>query len=166
MPNRNCIIIFGAAVLNNGEASGALRRRVTSALSPTLQLQDNYFLATGGVGKNNFSEAQVMRTLLLQSGIQENKIILDDKSNDTLASIVNCTRILKSGLSFDNIFVCTDEYHIFRCRWLFRMCGIRTKPFTVITGLGPNGIGKWIYYYIREFVAIPYDTILILFAKK
>ena len=156
---------MGAAVLDNGQASGALKRRVDSAIAINSRLTNARFIVTGGIGKNKFSEAEVMSDLLIKSNIKDNRIIIEDKSIDTLDSIINCTNILKKDQNFSGVIISSDIYHIPRCRWLFYLVGIKTIKFNVISGLKANGKLKWLYYYVREFVAFPYDTVMILLKK-
>ena len=158
------VIIFGAAVNPNGEPSGALKRRLDSALA--MKRPSTFFIVSGGIGKNKtVSEAEVMKSMLSNSGIKEENILMDEESIDTLASVVNCTAILKARKDYREVIICTDRYHIPRCRWLFLLFSISTKYQPVLSGLQANGIARWVYYYLREAAAIPYDTVLTYFHK-
>jgi vancomycin permeability regulator SanA len=160
------IIVMGAAVESDGKPSGALKRRVSSAIRKTQTFTDSIVLVTGGVGKNKtFSEAEVMRTLLIESGIPSDRIRGEDQSNDTLSSVYRCSLILKKVNSCLEVYVCSDQYHIARCRWLFFLLGIHTQAVEVISGQEANGLYKWSYYYFREYAAIVLDTILVYLHK-
>ena len=160
------IIIMGAAVKQDGQPSGALARRVNSAIKIAAKFSNSIFIVTGGIGKSAFSEAFVMKKLLLDAGIKTDKIILDEKSNDTLSSVLCCIKILKLNQNYNQVYICSDRYHIPRCRWLFFLSGIPTNFAEVDSGYKANGILRWIFYYVREAVAFPYDTILLLLAIK
>jgi vancomycin permeability regulator SanA len=155
-------VIFGAAVRGNGEPSGAMNRRVYAAFTEGKNKANSIYIPTGGVGKTPFSEAETMKMILINLGINEDKILLDEKSKDTFASTVNCTQILKSRMDRNCVYVCSDTYHIPRCRWLFYLFGMRTIAVRTESGLQSNGIIKWTYFYFREFVALPYDTLVML----
>jgi len=160
------IIIFGAAVKVYGEPSGAMIRRVASAILTSKGKSNAMFIVTGGIGKGKTtSEADVMKRLLINSEISKEQIIIEDESTDTLSSVANCVEIINARNDSKDVFVCSDIYHIPRCRLLFFLFGIHTKSSRVLSGLNANGFIKWIYYYIREIVAIPYDTILVYFHK-
>jgi uncharacterized SAM-binding protein YcdF (DUF218 family) len=103
-----------------------------------------------------------MAQLLQEAGVPVDQMILDTESKDTFDSIRNCTRILKSISSTDNVFVCTDTYHVSRCRWLFRLYGISTQVGKVDSGRTQNGKLRWAYYYFRECAATAWDTLLAL----
>ena len=96
-----------------------------------------------------------MAGLLKQNGIAEAHILLEEASHDTLSSVRNCVRILRALPAFGDVVICSDVYHIPRCRWLFRLYGVRTQAGRVESGLGENRTLCWAYYYLREAVAFP-----------
>lgn len=155
-----CIVIMGAAVWPGGRPSGAMQRRVEAAIRYAATLPHPCFLPTGGQGKYGPPEAEVMRSLLLDAGIPSTQIMVEATSHDTLSSVLACSRILKdAGIS--TAILCTDRYHIPRCRWLFRRMGITMRAAPIPSGIRATGTAKWLYYYIREFAATVWDTILI-----
>jgi vancomycin permeability regulator SanA len=154
-----CFVIMGAKVRENGQPSGAMLRRVKTAMDLGKKDSVSWYLVTGGIGTSKFSEAHTMKDMLLGSGIPEDKIILEELSTNTISSVMNCSLILRNFPSFNRICICTDRYHIPRCRWLFHLMGFSTYGAFIIGGLKANGIFKWTYYYFREAFAIPWDTI-------
>jgi vancomycin permeability regulator SanA len=158
-------VIFGAAVRENGEPSGAMNRRVVAAFTIGQSNRNSMYLPSGGIGKTPFSEAETMKNLLISLGIAEHQILLDEKSKDTFASVINCAGIMKLRNDSSTVYVCTDTYHIPRCRWLFYLIGIRTNAVRTESGLQANGLIKWTYFYIREIFALPYDTIVMFFYR-
>lgn len=156
------IVIFGAAVWKGGLASHAMRRRVEGALRSAADRADAIFLVTGGVGKHPPSEAAVMASLLRQQGVREADILLDEQSGDTLQSVRNCVRLLAAMPLHGPVIVCSDVYHIPRCRWLLRLNGVSTVAGDVASGRSQTSPLRWCYYYVRELAAIPWDTLLTL----
>jgi vancomycin permeability regulator SanA len=154
-------VIMGAAVRQDGTPSGAMRRRIVGALTLGKGSPDPFYLVTGGVGRWGPSEAEVMKAELLAAGVPENQIATEDASNDTLSSIVNCTLIIREQ-GADSVSVCSDRYHIVRCRWLFCLLGIATRPVNMPSGRSANGLLRWIFYYVRECIAMPVDTFLMI----
>ena len=155
-------VIMGAAVWPDGQASNAMRRRVKGALACATGHPEALFLVSGGVGKQPPSEAEVMSGLLTESGVSKHNILQDAKSTTTLESVLNCTAILKELPATGSVLICTDVYHIPRCRWLFWLAGVPTLPGRVESGRRQNSISRWIYYYLREVVALPWDTFLLM----
>jgi vancomycin permeability regulator SanA len=159
------VVVLGAAVWEGGRASNAMRRRIEGALLSARSLQCPFFLVSGGVGKYPPSEAMVMAGLLQEAGIPAERILFDEASTDTLESIRNCTDILRNLPKFDKVIVCSDVYHIPRCRWLFKLYGIATCPGMVASGRSQNTVARWLYYHLRECAAIPWDTLLALMSR-
>ncbi len=143
-----------------GLASNAMRRRIEGALLSAQDRKAALFLVSGGVGKHPPSEAAVMASLLRDAGVPSSQILLDEKSTDTLESVRNCVKILRSLPGFADVIVCSDIYHIPRCRWLFKLLGVSTRPGRVASGRSQNKLSRWAYYYFREIVALPWDTLL------
>jgi uncharacterized SAM-binding protein YcdF (DUF218 family) len=142
-----------------------MRRRVEGALLSARDLPDALFLVSGGVGKHPPSEASVMRMLLQDAGIPIERILLDEAATDTLDSVRNCARILRSLPKYDDVIVCSDVYHIPRCRLLFKIYGIDTQSGKVASGRPQNKASRWLYYYVRELAAIPWDTLIALLSR-
>jgi vancomycin permeability regulator SanA len=155
-----CFVIMGAAVRPDGSPSGAMRRRVEAAFALGRAASDAFYLATGGQGRFGPPEATVMTSLLEVAGVTNDHILVDTEAHDTLSSVLNCARILKTR-SFDSVIVCTDRYHVPRCRLLFWMLGIRTTKQVMPSGVGTAGLPRWIYYYLRECLALPWDAMLL-----
>ena len=156
------VIVMGAAVWEGGQASNAMRRRVAGALQSARDRHDALFLVSGGVGKHPPSEASLMANLLQDAGIPSERILLDELSTDTLESVHNCATILRSLPRYGDVIVCSDIYHIPRCRWLFKLFGVSTCSGEVASGLPQNTASRWIYYYLRELPAFVWDTLMAL----
>jgi len=156
------IVIMGAAVWMDGVASNAMRRRVEGALRTAQSMSQPFFLVSGGVGRNPPSEAEVMRDLLRQAGIPDDHILLEPESTDTVSSVRACARILAQFEGQAQVTVCSDIYHIPRCRWLFRLLGVPTNAGKIDSGRHQNPRLKWLYYYVREVAAFPWDTVVVL----
>lgn len=156
------LVIMGAAVKPDGTPSGAMRRRIDGALQLASMAHNPTFLATGGVGKHGHCEAVAMKNVLAGANIPEDHIILERESKSTLTSIIRCSRILKNRQNVKSVTVCTDRYHIPRCRWIFLMLGVATTFGAMPSGYKVNGLLRWSYYYLREMAAFPVNTILLL----
>jgi uncharacterized SAM-binding protein YcdF (DUF218 family) len=154
------IVILGAAVARDGGPSDPMRRRVQGALDAAASLTDPVFIPSGGVGRYGPSEASVMAALLQTAGITGDRIICENASASTVASVVHCTRLIQERFCDPSVLVCTDAYHRLRARWLFRLAGLRVKTPPVPGGFSARYLRRWVYYVFREIVAIPVDTIL------
>jgi vancomycin permeability regulator SanA len=155
-------VIMGAAVWPEGVPSKAMRRRVQVAVDTARSSQASLFLPTGGLGRHPPVEAVAMRDLLLEKGIPESRILMESRSRSTLASVINCARIIQSLKAGGRVYICTDTYHQPRCLWLFRLMGIQAKFSPIPSGRSSTGLLRWFYFYCREVAAIPADSIYLL----
>ena len=155
-------VILGAAVWPDGAPSKAMRRRVQAAVDMASRSSAPVFLPTGGLGKYPPAEAEVMRDLLLACGIPEESVLMERSSRSTLASVINCVRIIQCLKSVGRVVVCTDTYHQHRCLWLFRRMGLRAEPSPIASGRRSAGNLRWLYCYCREVVALPVDSMHLL----
>jgi vancomycin permeability regulator SanA len=158
-------VVLGAAVKPDGTASGAMRRRVDGALLLSRTSHDPYYIVTGGKGRFGPPEADVMQHILILAGVPQNRIVTERAATDTLSSIVNCTQLMKTRSMSGPVIVCSDRYHVARCRWLFLLMGVRTRPASMPSGRAVNGNIRWAFYYVREWFATPLDTALLI-AKR
>lgn len=102
-----------------------------------------------------------MARLLLEHGVPSGQILQESESTSTLESVINCARIIRQEES-PPVFVCSDRYHIPRCRFLFGLLGIRARGATMPSGRRANGTPRWLFYCLRESVAVVVDAMLAL----
>jgi vancomycin permeability regulator SanA len=159
------VVIFGAKVRPDGTPSGAVSRRVAAALKIASGSSPLLFLVTGASRLGGPSEAGVMQRMLTLAGIPPNRIVVDEASADTLASVVRCAALIRERCPRGRVVVCSDRYHIPRCRWLFFLLGIHTSAAAIESGREANGTLRWAYWFLREIPAIPWDTLLLLMRR-
>lgn len=151
-------VIFGAAVKPDGQPSGTLLRRVQGAWQLAEHAKPCKFIVTGGEGKHGPAEAQVMKHLLLELGAKEDQILVEEQAQDTLQSVLHCREILYHQIDGSReVIVCSSPYHNYRCQMLFRLAGVPCRRGEMPSDRPSLGAAKWLYYYFREAVAIPWD---------
>jgi uncharacterized SAM-binding protein YcdF (DUF218 family) len=162
----NIAIIMGAAVSSDGRPSQAMRRRVKAALGLRHEFKNLIFLPTGGnLERWGHSEAEIMTGLLKDAGIDGESIIQETESRNTLQSLTYCARKIKQRCDIATIVVCSDSFHLPRCRFLLSLLGMHSDRRPVPHGLRSMGFARWAYHCAREAVAIPVDTALLIFYK-
>lgn len=107
-------LVFGNSML--------IKERVAKAveLYNNKRIQKVIFMGgTNGVSNQNNSiipEADKMKELAIEAGINENDIILENTSNNTFENIDNAMSLLKNEIdTIKNITVITSEFHLKRC---------------------------------------------------
>jgi uncharacterized SAM-binding protein YcdF (DUF218 family) len=133
-------------------------------------IQNANFLVTGGQGTYGPPEAQVMKELLLRLGAPEQQIMIEDQSFTTMDSVFHCAAMIKQNPEpHPRVTVCSSPYHNFRCQLLFGLLGVEAQRGAMSSDRPALGTIKWLYYYLREGAAIPWDYLhlrFLLFAGR
>ena len=149
----DAVIVLGAGV--NGETpSLILWSRITAAAAYLEGHPDVPVVLSGGQGPGeNISEAACMRRELTARGVEEDRLLLEDRSTSTAENFAFSKELLEAhGIDTDTavIAVVTSDFHCFRAHLIARRAGL-----TVIDV--PAEV-DWLLlnanYYIREFFAL------------
>lgn len=83
--NSDYILVLGAGVNRDGSLSQTLKDRLDAALKCVNEFEnDGFIVVSGGQGPDELvSEASAMKEYLVKNGIEEYKIIMEDKSTST-----------------------------------------------------------------------------------
>ena len=154
--NKDYMIILGCKIKKDGSLPNLLKGRVDRALEfRNKQLEetgkDLIFVPSGGKGNDEvISEAEAMKNYLIEQGIDEKKIILEDKSTNTYENIKFSKKLIKNKNA--NIGFSTTNYHVFRAGLLAREQGYNLE------GIGSKTKSYfWINAFIREFIGTLYS---------
>ena len=152
--NKDYIIILGCKIKNDGSLYPLLKARVDKAIEfANIQKQKTgkeiIYIPSGGKGEDEIiSEAQAMKNYLIEQGIKEKNIIIEDKSKNTYENIKNSYNIIYKKNKNAEILFCTTNYHVFRTGY------IASTQKIYIEGIGAKTkTYYWINAFIREFIA-------------
>ncbi|MBW7849735.1 MAG: YdcF family protein [Rhodospirillales bacterium] len=150
-PPADAAIVLGAAVAADGSPTAALTRRARHGAAVTLAGKARFLLLSGGGLRDRPSEASVMRRLALSEGVEENKILLEEQSRNTLENVTNSLEIL-AAQGWRRVLVVSDLYHLPRALYTFRRFGVSALGEWPREG-GPvaHGLRPW----LREAAAVP-----------
>lgn len=145
------VIIHGAGLLHGDQLSKLLRDRIDKAIEvyrkdPT----PPKIIPSGGKGADeSISEAEAMKQYLLEKGIPESDIILEDASKTTLENLKFSKQILDGIDGRKYTALVTSNYHVYRALRYCRKIGLQC------TGIGSRvAFYYWPSALIREFIAI------------
>ena len=145
------VIIHGAGLLEGERLTKLLQERVDKAIdvyrgdsSPTK------LIPSGGKGSDeNISEAEAMKRYLLEKGIPEDDIILEDRSATTLENLKFSKDIIDSRDGRKYTALVTSNYHVYRALRYCRQVGLEC------TGIGSRvAFYFWPSALIREYIAV------------
>ncbi|MGL5379972.1 MAG: YdcF family protein [Clostridium sp.] len=153
----NCdyMIILGASV-KGSTPSITLKGRLDAALDYLEDTNDDlYIVVSGGQGNGeNISEASAMRNYLIQNGVREDKIIIEDKSTSTFENFSYSKEKIENHSSIQieylNIKVITTDFHTFRSSIIAKRNNYKNVTFYSSKSL-PQFMPT---YYTREFFAL------------
>lgn len=115
-------LVLGAA-LEDGRPTGDLLRRLSAAADYARKYPAARLVVTGGNGGNGMpSEAGVMKEMLVGKGIGAERIVMEDRSDDTRANFQNVARMVDPA---EPIAIITTGCHMIRAVRLAREAGFR-----------------------------------------
>ena len=153
--DKDYVIILGCAIAKDGKPLPLLRSRIDRAIQfAREQAEANgkriKFVTSGGKGDDEcISEAESMRDYLLLQGIDENDIIVENKSVNTLENMRFSKALIEKDNDGKNVIYSTTNYHVFRSGIYAEKAGIKAEGIAAKT--------KWYFWmnaFIREFIAL------------
>lgn len=142
------VIVLGAQV--RGErVTKSLAKRLDAAYDYLIKHDNVKVICTGGQGKGeDISEALAEKRYLMQKGISEDRIIIEDKSTSTYENLVFSKDII--GDNNVKIAIVTNNFHVYRATMLAKHIGF--KNVQGIAGASDNRL--LLNYMVREGLAL------------
>ena len=119
----NVVVVLGCKV--RGESpSKMLRLRLDAAIKLLDEYPDVKCVVSGGKGSDEkISEAECMKNYLVEKGISQDRIIVEDKSATTFENMkFTMEKLDELGISRD-ITIVTDGYHLYRAGLIAKQQG-------------------------------------------
>lgn len=152
--DKDAILILGCQIKKDGTLSNLLRARVDRAIEFSKMQKDKtnkelFFVPSGGKGNDEvMAEAQAMKNYLMEQGIKEENVLIEDKSKNTFENIKFSNEIIKGKIENAKIAFSTTNYHVLRAG------SIATEQCLYMEGIGAKTKSYfWINAFIREFIA-------------
>lgn len=149
--NLDYIIVLGAQVKESGP-SVVLRYRLDRAVSYLKENDNTLVIVSGGKGINEpATEASVMKEYLVNNGINEERIIIEDKSNTTKENLINSKKITRDNKS---IGIVTNNFHMYRAlligkKYKVKAVGIPSKSTSYYL---PNNLLREVIAFIKFII--------------
>lgn len=144
------VLVLGAAVWKGGVPSPTLRRRAMEGARLVRTGLADAVIGCGGLGKNPPSEAEVIRALCLEAGIDPQLIRLEDRSINTEQNIRFSLPILRD-MGATQVIIVTDRYHAPRAWLIARRLGLSARISCPRSG--GTSLRQMAYSYAREVPA-------------
>lgn len=153
--NEKVIIVLGCRVKWD-KPSLSLIKRADAAYDFLMKNPKALAILSGGQGNDEaLSEAECMKNLLLEKGIDKSRLILEGKSTTTDENIAFSLKLINSlGLDKD-VAVATSEYHQLRASMICNRYGLKSSPQSAKTKLTVLHI-----FLLREIFGIIKELII------
>ncbi len=149
----DAILVLGAAQYN-GVPTDVFAARLQHALDLYNRGLAPWIIVTGGKQEGDaFTEGDTAQTWLMNSGVPENAILVENTSRDTWQTMQNA-RVIGRDHDISSVLIVSDGFHLFRAERMANAVG-----FTAYTSPAPDSpIRPWsateFSYVIRETVAV------------
>ncbi|HHV28036.1 MAG TPA: DUF218 domain-containing protein [Clostridium sp.] len=145
------MVILGAG-LKGDKITPTFQNRLDKGIEYLLANPEIKVVVTGGQGPGeDLTEAEAMKRYLANHGIDEDRIIKEDRATSTSENMKYTAEVLQqlTGRSDYRIMIVTNEFHMFRSKALARHNG-----FTAYGITAPTNPVVLINSYIREYFAV------------
>lgn len=117
LPGKVMIVTLGYALAKDGTAEKPLLDRLEVALKAAQANPTARIMVTGGQPQAGVTEGDVMTRWLVEKGIDRDRILIEDKSKDTVGNVLNVANLLKRHTA-DAAILVTSASHMRRARTL------------------------------------------------
>ncbi|WP_422485431.1 YdcF family protein [Gudongella sp. DL1XJH-153] len=149
-PQVDYVIVLGARLYGD-VPSPALAERLKAAEDYLIENESTKVVVTGGQGTDEtIPEAQAMRKYLVENGIDENRIIVEDRATSTYENMKYSKELIEEETDEPvTVLVITNEHHIFRAKFLAKRQGM--EAYGLPAKIPPSIL---LQSYIREYFAV------------
>ena len=151
------VTVMGKALEQGGVASEELVDRCRTAARVMGEVEGTLVIPTGGdPARKGVSEAEVMRGLMMEMGIQPEKIVLETEARSTLQNAVNVMKMVKERLEAKQVktklIVVTSAYHLPYTTWLFRQVATVMDLDCEIQSVAATGSGAYSFFNVNVMI--------------
>ncbi|WP_261178484.1 YdcF family protein [Anaerobacillus sp. CMMVII] len=115
-------VVLGNTVELDGQPSNRLQARLDKSVELYEEGYFKYIIVSGGIGKEGFDEAKVMKEYLVNKGIPSEIIIEDSNGYNSYMTAEN-TRAKMKEFNIETVMVITQYFHITRTKLAFNKLG-------------------------------------------
>jgi uncharacterized SAM-binding protein YcdF (DUF218 family) len=124
--------------------------RTMTAVKLHQAFPEKYIIITGYSSSEEVSEAQIVKKLLVYFGVDEKKIITEDKAKDTFQNALYIKKLADLN-AFKKICLITSAYHMPRSMFLFQQVGFnKTALLPIPTDYKKTEIKRNIYNWLPK----------------
>jgi vancomycin permeability regulator SanA len=118
-------VVLGNTVEPNGKPSARLQARLDKTIALYQQGVFKNTIVSGGVGKEGFDEAVVMKQYLVANGLPTAQIYVDSQGNNTYLTAKNTARLMNEH-KWQSAIAISQYFHLPRTKLALQKCGVST----------------------------------------
>ena len=147
----DAIVVLGAAQWN-GNPSPVFKSRLDHALNLYKSDYASKIILTGGIGKEeSTSESSVGKKYLIQKGVGESVIYIEEQGHTTWQSLNQVAQIIKNQ-NLDSVILVSDGFHMMRLKKMSKDLNIKSLASPVKNSLIGKAKMVEFKYILREAV--------------
>lgn len=151
-PGADFCVVLGAQWKTSGP-SDVLRRRLDKAAEYLKENPATVVIVSGGQGPDEIiSEAEGMRQYLMDAGIEEERILMEDKSTSTRENLAFSAGLIdmKNGRTV----VVTNNFHVFRAVKIAEKQGYQAEGLAAdsVVWMIPNNLLREFFGVVKDFL--------------
>lgn len=152
-PGADYCIVLGAQWKTSGP-SEVLRRRLDSAVKYLKENPATAAVVSGGQGRDEIiSEAEGMRQYLMNAGIEEERILMEDKSTNTRQNLAFSAGLI--DVENSRVVIVTNNFHVFRAVKIAEKQGYQAEGLAAgsVAWMVPNNLLREFFGVVKDFLA-------------
>lgn len=150
-------IVLASKVERDGRPARSLQARLNKARELYEQGLFDRLIVSGGVGREGYDEALVMRDYLVERGIPAERIHVDSEGVNTYQTARNAAGTMEAE-GYESALIVTQYFHIPRARMALRRFGV-SEIYTAHAEIVrwrdlysiPREVAAWIAYQFKPY---------------
>jgi uncharacterized SAM-binding protein YcdF (DUF218 family) len=123
LPQNSVVLTMGAKVRKDKTPGSNLRKRLNLTLEILNTRDDINVIVSGGQGSDEpISEGECMKTYLIQNGISEERIMVENNATNTVENVKNSLEFIKENQTV--VFV-SNSFHIPRIKYIAKKLNLK-----------------------------------------
>lgn len=123
-PGLDYVVVLGSQI-HSDEPGNVLRLRLDKASEYAMENPDTYLILSGGREKKKTeTEAQVMKRYLMEKGVPESQMLLEERSTSTLENLVFSRELMGEHSKNARIGILTSNFHLYRAQMIAKKQGM------------------------------------------
>lgn len=148
----DAIVVMGAAQFN-GRPSAVLRARLDTTMRVWQDGVAPLIIVTGGkMPGDQFTESEASRDYLVERGVPEGAIVLENEGRTSQASLRRVAQIA-ADRGIHSVLIVSDGFHLFRSKLIADRAGLDARGVPVADGPISPWSATELKYVIREAAA-------------